>query len=244
MTAERLAVISFDVEQDCPPYLSTTRGMEEGLPRLLDLLAEKRVKATFFFTGEMAEKYPGLARRVVDEGHELGCHGYRHERFDHMSPGEAEWRLKKALTILRSFSDEVVAFRAPNLQRPEWMLPLLRRLGFRIDSSIARYKPPFPGPRPWVEKGVTVVPVSVTSSVLRLPWRLQRLIHSRLSAPRVYFSHPWEYVDMSRAPVRWDCKFNTGERALSLLSMIIDWLQRSNWRLVTLGQLAELYAFQ
>ena len=236
----RIAVISFDVEQDCPPYLTSTRGMEEGLPRLLDLLAEERVRATFLFTGEMAERYPSLARRVVDEGHELGCHGYRHERLDHVGHNEAERVLAKATTILRRFSDAVVSFRAPNLKRPPQLLPVLQRLGYRVDSSEARYKPPFPHRPRWVNE-ILVVPASVTSSVLRLPWRLQALIHRRLGDTRVYFSHPWEYVDMSREKIRWDCRFNTGEKALELLRKLIRSLREQGFRLATLADLPEVF---
>ena len=236
----RIAVISFDVEQDCPPYLSSTRGMEEGLPRLLDLLAEEKVKATFLFTGEMAEKYPGLAKRVVDEGHELGCHGYRHERLDRVSLDEAERILVKATSVLRRFSDSIVSFRAPNLQRPPQLLPVLQRLGYRVDSSEAHYKPPFPrGPR-WVNN-VLIVPASVTSSVLRLPWTLQTLIHKRLGDTRIYFSHPWEYVDMSREKIRWDCRFNTGEKALRLLRRLIRSLREQGFVTTTLADLPNVF---
>ena len=236
--SHRLAAISFDVEQDCPPYLSTTRGMEEGLPRILDLLSSKKVRATFFFTGEMARRYPRLARRVVDEGHELGCHGLRHERFDRLTPGDARRVIEKATTLLRGFSEDVASFRAPNLQRPRWMLPILRGNGYTVDSSVARYKPPFPRAASWREDGITVVPVSVTSSVLRLPWPLQKRIHSLLATP-VYFSHPWEYVDMTRSGVRLDCRFNTGDKALDLLEKLLDYLKSRGYRLVTIRELAE-----
>lgn len=228
----RVAVISFDVEQDCPPYLDSARGVEEGLPRILELLAEERVRATFFFTAEMARRFPRLARRVVDEGHELGSHGYRHERLDRLPRSEAARVLERSTSILRGYG-EVKVFRAPNLKLPENLLPVLAKLGYRVDSSTARYKPPFP--RRVEKHGPLVrVPVSVTSSVLRLPWRLQRPLHGALAPPRVYFSHPWEYVDMSRKPVRLDCRFNTGEPALELLRRLIRFLRGEGYMLATL----------
>ena len=52
--------ITIDVEEDCPPMLTSTRGMEEGLPKLLDLFKKEGVKATFFATGMMAEQYTDL----------------------------------------------------------------------------------------------------------------------------------------------------------------------------------------
>ena len=51
--------ITIDVEEDCPPMLTSTRGMEEGLPKLLDLFKKEGIKATFFVTGMMAEAVSG-----------------------------------------------------------------------------------------------------------------------------------------------------------------------------------------
>jgi len=232
----RIAVLSFDVEQDCPPYLASTRGMEEGLPRILDMLSEEGAKATFFFTAEMARKFPSLVRRVIDEGHELGSHGYMHERLDKLSPSEARRFLEKATAVLRRYSS-IRSFRAPNLQLPGELLPVLEKLGYVVDSSLARYKPPFPrGAR--TAGGLVRLPVSVTSSVLRLPWRLQRLIHNALAPPLVYFSHPWEYVDMRSAPIRLDCRFNTGDAALDLLRRLIRFLRGNGYTITTVCKAA------
>ncbi len=74
--------ITVDVEQDCPPYLNTFRGIEEGMQKLLTLFSDEKIHGTFFTTGMIAEKYPKLIEGIVAEGHELGCHGYSHQRFD------------------------------------------------------------------------------------------------------------------------------------------------------------------
>lgn len=47
-------------------------------PLLLDMLAERRLKATFYLIGSMVARYPDVARRIVDEGHEVGNHTWRH----------------------------------------------------------------------------------------------------------------------------------------------------------------------
>ncbi len=232
----RLAVITFDVEHDCPPYLDTYHGVEEGLPRILDLLAEKDVRAVFYFTAEAAKRYPRLARRVVEEGHELGSHGYAHERLDKLPPGSAVRAIFKSATVLSSYTDRLISFRAPNLQLPNYLLPVLVEAGFAVDSSLATYKPPFPR-SPCMYDGLLRVPASVTSSVLRLPWRIQRAIHGRIGSPAIYFSHPWEYVDMRGRLLRPDCVFNTGEKALQLLARLIDYLRSRGWRLVTMAEL-------
>ncbi len=232
----RLAAVTFDVEHDCPPYLNTYHGVEKGLPRILDLLAEKRVRAVFYFTADVAKRYPSLVRRVVDEGHELGSHGYMHERLDKLPPSDAIRAIVKSAQALSRYVETLHSFRAPNLQLPSYLLPAVHRAGFDVDSSLAAYKPPFQS-RPCIHNALLRVPVSVTSSVLRLPWHLQRPIHARLPSPAVYFSHPWEFVDMRGRLLRPDCVFNTGERALELLARLVEHLKRGGWRIATMEEL-------
>ncbi len=237
----RVAVLSLDVEQDCPPYLDTWRGVEEGLPRLLDLFEEEGVKATLFATGEVYQRYPGLLRRALDGGHELAVHGLRHERLDRLPPGEAARAVEKATALASKLLGEAPrSFRAPNLRLPRHLYPVLARLGYRYDSSTALYKPPFTL-RPRRVHGVLTIPASTTSSVLRLPWRLQEMVHRVLPGTRVYFAHPWEYVDLRRVEsLRWDCRFNTGDEAIELLRRLIRWLRSSGFQLATLQELGEM----
>lgn len=212
--------LSFDVEQDCPPYLNSEKGMKIGLNRILNLLDKKDIKATFFFTAKIGEKYPELIKKIVNKGHELGCHGFDHERLDKISKSDAESAIINSLNILRKF-DDVVSFRAPNLQIPDYLFKVLRDNEIFVDSSKALYKGFFK--RNGYIDGVFELRVSITSSVMRLPWNIQEIIHKSLNEPRVYFVHPWEYVDMKNENIRFDCKFNTGNKALGLLEKFIDY---------------------
>src|SRR3954466_9281100 len=54
--------------------------IEQNVLRILALLDEYEIKATFFTLGWVAERYPGLVRRLVADGHEVASHGYAHER--------------------------------------------------------------------------------------------------------------------------------------------------------------------
>ncbi|BEP17670.1 polysaccharide deacetylase family protein [Pyrofollis japonicus] len=236
---EKIVLISFDVEPDCPPYLSSTTGIEQGMPLILELLSTENVRATFFTTAVIAEKFPKIVKRIVDEGHELGCHGYRHERFDKLSYDEARKAIEKATTLLRRFGD-VISFRAPNLMFPEHYIRILIDNNYMSDSSNAKYKPPFPRGLEIFEEGIIRVPASVTSSVLRLPWRIQKAIHSRLKSPIVYFAHPWEYVDMRKKKVRFDCKFGTGEHALKNLQRLIQFHREKGAVFMTFREFVKL----
>jgi peptidoglycan-N-acetylglucosamine deacetylase len=229
--------ITIDVEEDCPPMLTSTRGMEEGLPKLLDLFKKEGVKATFFVTGMMAEQYPDLIHRIPGEGHELGCHGYTHARFDRMETEEVRVALKQAGKVLRKFSKRLVSFRAPNLQFPAKYLKILEDEDFLYDSSLAAYKPPFP--RSNIEGKVIRIPATITSSFLRLPPTLFLPFLKYVKAP-VVFAHPWEFVDMSAEPIRPDCKFNTGEKAIQNLKTLIHASKAEKCPFLTMEERASL----
>jgi peptidoglycan/xylan/chitin deacetylase (PgdA/CDA1 family) len=229
--------ITIDVEEDCPPMLTSTRGMEEGLPKLLDLFEKEGVKATFFVTGMMAEQYPDLIHRIPKDGHELGCHGYSHARFDRMETEEARTALRQAGKVLRKFSKRLVSFRAPNLQFPAKYIKLLEEEGFLYDSSLAAYKPPFS--KSIVKGKIIRIPATITSSFLRLPPTFFLPFFRHVKAP-VIFVHPWEFVDMSATSIRPDCKINTGEKALYNLETLIRAFKAENCTFLTMEERASL----
>jgi peptidoglycan/xylan/chitin deacetylase (PgdA/CDA1 family) len=211
-----------DVEPDCPPYLSGFRGIEQGMPRLLAMLAEERVPATCFTTGEVAQRYPDVVRAIVSDGHELACHGMTHRAFTSMTHDEAREEIEGSAAILRRHAP-VTSFRAPYLRFPNRYVPLLEANGFGVDSSEAKYKRSRGAGR-GMRGAETIrrVPASVTSSVLRLP-RLMRETYLRaLSSPVVLFVHPWEFVDLRRERLRLDCKFRTGDIALSCVRDVLQ----------------------
>jgi len=117
------------------------RVYREAMPKLLDLYDDLGIKATFFFTGDIAKLVPDVVRITEHRGHEIGCHGYSHEMhhaFDSM-PAEKQYRhLKKGKDILEDLAGQsVISFRAPALRVNHDTPEALARSGFRIDSSIA-----------------------------------------------------------------------------------------------------------
>lgn len=227
-------VLSVDVEQDCPPFLNSMRGIEEGLPCLLALFAETGVKSTFFTTGQVAERYPDTIRAVLTAGHELACHGHTHRCFDTMSENEARQELVLSRQILEAFGQPIRSFRAPNLRFPGQYLPLLEEQGFVIDASSASYKAPYL--KQVSQAGtITRIPATATSSILRLPFLLARPLLSKYPEP-VLFVHPWEFIDMSKTGIRYDCRFNTGETALKRLQRVVTYFQAHEYRFVTVSE--------
>src|SRR5436190_16827708 len=62
--------------------------IERGSGRLLELLAERGIRGTFFVLGTVAEKYPELVREIARAGHEVGTHGWSHTMVYRMTPEE------------------------------------------------------------------------------------------------------------------------------------------------------------
>lgn len=214
--------ITVDVEQDCPPFKNTERGITEGMPRLLGLLEEKNIKATFFTTGIVAERHPRMIEDIVGLEHELGCHGLTHTRLDKIDPMEAKKEITASTEILRCFYP-TISFRAPCLQLPKHFLKDLFKNGYKIDSSEGKHKNPFLKMR--TENGILRVPASTTSIMLRMGKFIRNLHLSLLKDPIVLFFHPWEFIDLRNEKLRIDCRFNTGKNTLTALDQTIDFFK-------------------
>lgn len=217
----RSVALTIDVEQDVPPYMDTWRGMQEGLPTLLDLLSKHDVRATFFVTGQAAEKFPDLVKKI-SHGHEVGCHGYEHERFDKLDAQEQFRRIEQATKVLnRVIGQQVLGFRAPNFRPSPHTFVALKQMGYLYDASNACYRI---GPDP-IRHGLVEIPNTWPSSFLRLPPTFsKRVLGLCLTALplTVLDFHVWEVVKVTG--VRFDCRFATGETALHRLDQVLDYL--------------------
>ena len=74
--------------------------VERNIERILALLAEDRVKATFFPLGWIAERYPEMIKRIVENGHELASHGWGHHRVSELAPEEFREDILRRKAIL------------------------------------------------------------------------------------------------------------------------------------------------
>jgi len=141
MNSSRICLITNDVETTSlwNHCLSDKTGeivLKEGMPRLLSLYKDFNIKATFFFTGYIAKKFPEIVRMVIPEGHEVGCHGYSHhynQAFDCLTYEEQLNILIKSKKILEDISGQEVI----SLRINEYTPKALIMSGFLIDSSVA-----------------------------------------------------------------------------------------------------------
>ena len=144
-----LAVLSFDVDAESPILAAGRRyadhamamthqafGPLVGVPRLLALLAEYELPATFFVPGLTAERYPETVRRIAEAGHEIGHHSYSHRSPVDLSESEERADFERALAALGKLGVDPSGHRAA-LWEASWRTPaLVAEYGMSYDSSL------------------------------------------------------------------------------------------------------------
>jgi peptidoglycan/xylan/chitin deacetylase (PgdA/CDA1 family) len=139
----------FSVYKDVKEFFEKWEGrydyLSEPTKRVLNILDEFNMTATFFIVADVAEHYPGLIESIAARGHEIACHGADHRcsinpntKKPLLTIEEFEQSTKEAKRILEKASgQEVIGFRAPNAAVTGQMLDSLRKMGFKYDSSVA-----------------------------------------------------------------------------------------------------------
>jgi peptidoglycan/xylan/chitin deacetylase (PgdA/CDA1 family) len=134
------------------PKIALTIDVEDTYPNAVDgvevFLKKFRfyeVKATFFITGEVLEKYPAIVSAIAQEGHEIASHGYTHYKATesapsdasyllHCSPQEMRAEVEKSYTVFKNRGYQVMGFRAPSFGMDENIFSLVKEY-FQYDSS-------------------------------------------------------------------------------------------------------------
>jgi len=108
--------------------------------RILAMLDEFNVKATFFILGWIAEREQGLVKEIRQQGHEIACHGYGHELIYAIGPERFREDIRRAKSVLEDIvGNKVSGYRAPSYSitdKSTWALDILVEEGFSYDSSI------------------------------------------------------------------------------------------------------------
>jgi len=193
--------------------------VEANTDRLLALFDDKKVSATFFILGWVADRYPELIRRIADQGHEIGCHSYWHRLVYNQSPSEFREDLCRSRDAIENACGvQAKCYRAPSFSitsRSMWAINILIEEGFTVDSSIFpikhdRYGVPnakstihiqstsdgelieFP-PSVWQSR-IGKVPVGGGYFRLMPLWLTNKAIHGvrQSGNPGMFYIHPWE----------------------------------------------------
>ncbi|MBX5461757.1 MAG: DUF3473 domain-containing protein [Steroidobacteraceae bacterium] len=196
--------------------------VERNTEIILNLLAERGIRGTFFILGWCAERSPGLVRRIASQGHEIACHGFSHQLIYTQTEAEFREEARRAKQFLEdTIGAPVTGYRAASFsitKQSLWALDALIDLGFEYDSSVFpirhdRYGIPgasrdigpiaAPSGRTIVEFPMSAasfggvrVPVSGGGYFRLLPYAVTRAglrqINERTGQPFTFYLHPWE----------------------------------------------------
>lgn len=241
-----MVLLSFDTEEfDVPREHGVDFSLEEGMAvsiygteRILDILKENGVRATFFCTANFVRNAPDTMRRIHGEGHEIACHGC-----DHWSPAATDVRVSKETV------EELTGLVCNGYRQPR-MFPVsdeeIKRCGYLYNSSL---NPAFiPGrymhltaPRTcFMKDGVLQIPASVTPA-FRIPlfwlalhnfpeWFYHMLVR-RVLGHDGYFTtyfHPWEFYELRSHPefrMPFIIRNHSGEQMSGRLDNLIKMLK-------------------
>jgi polysaccharide deacetylase family protein (PEP-CTERM system associated) len=210
--------------------------VERNTDKLLQLLDERGIRATFFVLGWIALHHSTLVKRIAAAGHEIASHGFSHQLIYTQSPREFREETRRSKDLLEDLTGAaVIGYRAASFsitRRSLWALDVLLDLGFQYDSSVfpihhdlygipgAAEEPgrvTAPSGRTLVEFpmaaasfGGARIPVSGGGYFRLLPYCLTRkgLRQINRRRPFVFYLHPWE-IDpgQPRFKVGWRSRF-------------------------------------
>jgi len=115
----------------------------QGLPRILRMLEEHEIKATFFVPAYMAETYPEHVREIVRLGHEIAYHGYLHEECSSGASEEAAIMEKSERIIREITGKQVIGHRSPGGAIQDYSLELFLKRGYIYSSNWRNNDGPF-----------------------------------------------------------------------------------------------------
>jgi polysaccharide deacetylase family protein (PEP-CTERM system associated) len=192
--------------------------IERNVDRVLELLDGHGARGTFFTLGWIAERFPGLVRRIADAGHEVASHGYGHQRASALTPDAFSADIRLAKAILEDITGQgVTGYRAPSFSIGKanlWAHDCIAEAGYRYSSSVYPVKHDHYGipdaPRfAWrLPNGLVEVPITTLNMLGRnwpaggggffrlLPYAVSRWQIARVNADdkraAIFYFHPWE----------------------------------------------------
>ena len=96
-------------------WASLPSRVNQNVDLILEMLAEHDATGTFFILGWIADRHPGLVRRIAEAGHEIGSHGWWHYRVNSLQPHEFREEVRASKALLEDVSGQAVTgFRAPS----------------------------------------------------------------------------------------------------------------------------------
>lgn len=243
-------LVSVDAENAKRPITLSqgTYGPRLGVPRILELLRKYNLRASFYFPAITAERHPYALEAIVGDGHEIGVHGYTHDRPDSFDLEREEEELTHAKEVLERLSGQTMrGYISPAWEYSTNTVELLQKHGFdfacdAMDEDVPYY---LPGASSFVE-----LPINWTLDDAPLYW-------FNLLPPLSYGA---PYAEPSRVFELWTSEFEAlyedgayfhltmhpflsgrGARIKTLERLIQHIIQHRGVRFCTTGEVADMY---
>lgn len=184
----------FSFYKDVPSFFNSWKTRYDYISgptrRVLDILKQFDLKATFFVVADIIESYPGLLERIIEKGHEIACHGLHHEINIHPKSKKPIYSASQFMDITSTAKEKlekasgrkVSGYRAPGAYVGNWMFAPLIRLGFKYDSSVnpnSFFNKTDFSTRPISSAPFKIQPEGSASCLLELPWSYNQIYFIR-----------------------------------------------------------------
>ncbi len=198
---------AFDCKEDHSSLFSAVK-------KILSFLKERKIRATFFILGRIAEKRPEIVVSIAEDGHEIALHGYEHYLLKDIGKDQFEKETERCIKIFENITGKIPkGFRAPSWSATPWLFGVLKKMGLEYDASIFPVKTPLYGipdaPRQpfFIENGLLEIPTSVYCLAGKniafsggvyfkiFPRMIiKRAVNQvkREGLPLIFFFHPWD----------------------------------------------------
>jgi hypothetical protein len=247
-------LLTFDLEEfDLPLEYGLNFSKEKqfkfslkGLYKVLDLLDQNEIKATFFTTASFALEYPKIIKKISKK-HEIASHN-----LNHLTSKYDEEKINKSKKIIEKIiNKKIIGFRMPRLQKVDYSS--LLKLGFKYDSSIlptyipGRYNNYSKKRKMTRNNGIIEVPISTTPLIkVPLSWiffrffglnyaKLVTIFCTKNPGFVNLFFHPWEFNDLSNLKIPFYIKKNSGDKLLKMLKKYIIWCKKKKYKFSTIN---------
>jgi peptidoglycan/xylan/chitin deacetylase (PgdA/CDA1 family) len=147
--AASVAMLTFAVDAETPVLAAGRRHAQNamamthqafdarrGLPRLLGILDEFAIKATFFVPGFSAERWPDAISDIAERGHEIAHHSYTHRPSTELSAAEERWEFERGSEALAALGITPTGYRSPMWAATWNTAEIAMEYGISYDTSL------------------------------------------------------------------------------------------------------------
>ena len=149
-------VAAFEKQITPADWKDMTPRVDRNTRVLLDQFDRNNAKATFFFLGWVAQRFPDLVKEVQRRGHEVASHGFSHTKVHQQTPAEFRDDVVRAKKLLEDLTGQpVIGYRAPSFsinKQSEWAFEILKDIGHQYSSSTYPIKHDLYGVPDWPQQ--------------------------------------------------------------------------------------------